>query len=235
MASNQKSKSNAKYERSKYKLSQPVRCCMHGHKCSVALNTMSTETLTRSEKSSESISLENEQQLFVFRLQRSESFANFKFTRFLGQEYICEREPAKREELNRMKHSVVLENNSAFPMKRYYIGIVTPRTAELFVSRNTAFRVYHTLKEPNDTTIPLCIVYKNSCGNFYHYLIKERFDRNLHVSLLHVDYGDETPPEFIGIEALVKYYTIYASLHSFSLASGLCVDVFPWWNEVNKV
>ncbi|EFO15720.2 hypothetical protein LOAG_12789 [Loa loa] len=81
----------------------------------------------------------------------------------------------------------------------------------------------------------LCIVYKNSRGDFHHYLIKERFDENLGTNLLYVDCGDEEPPEFIGIEALIKYYTIYASLHSFSLANGLNVDVFPWWHLISNV
>ncbi|CAG9540506.1 unnamed protein product [Cercopithifilaria johnstoni] len=199
---------------------------MHGYKCSIALN-MSMETLNRSEESSESTSPEKE---WPFRLQREKSFTNFKFTRFLGQEYICERGPVEEEELTKTKESAVLEDSPAFPIKRYYIGIVTPETAELFVSRNTAFRVYHSLKEIINKKISLCIVYKNSCGNFYHYLIKERYDKNLRTRLLYVDYGDEAPPEFISIGALIKHYTIYASLHSFSLASGLSVDVFPWWN-----
>ncbi|KAM3716447.1 hypothetical protein ACO02O_00613 [Dirofilaria immitis] len=185
-----------------------IKCCMHGHKCPIALMTMSTETLTRSEQSSE-------------------------FTRLLGDEYICERDVIK-EKSSKTKESEITADNSVFPLKRYYIGIVTPQTAELFISRNTAFRIYHSLKEIHDTTILLCIVYKNSRGDFYHYLIKERYDENLHADLLHVDYGDEKAPEFIGIEALIKYYTIYASLHSFSTANGLSVDVFPWWCLMTK-
>uniref|UniRef100_A0A0R3RSR2 Uncharacterized protein n=1 Tax=Elaeophora elaphi TaxID=1147741 RepID=A0A0R3RSR2_9BILA len=161
-------------------------------------------------------------------------FANFKFIRFLGQEYICEAETIKGES-SETKESEVFEDNLTFPMKRYYIGIVTPQTAELFVSRNTAFRVYHSLKAINDNQISLCIVYKNSRGNFYHYLIKERFDENLRTSLLYVDCDDEAAPEFIGIAALIKYYTVYASLHSFSLASGLSVDIFPWWHLISDI
>ncbi|VBB25355.1 unnamed protein product [Acanthocheilonema viteae] len=124
---------------------------------------MSTETLTRSEKSPESVSLEKKWSR-AFRLQRAKSFINFKFAQFLGQEYICE-----------------------------------GKTTKEGISRN-------------------------------HYLIKERFDKNLRVNLLYVDCGDETPPEFVGIKALIKHYTVYASLHSFSLANGLSVDVFPWWH-----
>ncbi|VIO99476.1 protein B0207.11, putative [Brugia malayi] len=224
---------NIKRGPSKCDSNKPIKCCVHGDKCSIGLKTMSTETLTRSEKSSESISFE-EQEPIVFRLQRAESFTKFKFTRFLGHEYICERNEIEKDS-RKMKESKSIEDNSAFPMKRYYIGIVTPQTAELFVSRNTAFRLYHSLKEINDEKVPLCIVYKNSRGDFYHYLIRERFDKNLHTDLLYVDCGDEEPPEFIGIEALIKYYTVYASLHSFSLANGLSVDVFPWWHLISNV
>ncbi|KAM3716446.1 UPF0328 protein [Dirofilaria immitis] len=209
-----------------------IKCCMHGHKCPIALMTMSTETLTRSEQSSENLSCK-EKGPPLFRLQRAESFAQFQFTRLLGDEYICERDVIK-EKSSKTKESEITADNSVFPLKRYYIGIVTPQTAELFISRNTAFRIYHSLKEIHDTTILLCIVYKNSRGDFYHYLIKERYDENLHADLLHVDYGDEKAPEFIGIEALIKYYTIYASLHSFSTANGLSVDVFPWWCLMTK-
>ncbi|MCP9257063.1 hypothetical protein DINM_000304 [Dirofilaria immitis] len=188
-----------------------IKCCMHGHKCPIALMTMSTETLTRSEQSSENLSCK-EKGPPLFRLQRAESFAQFQFTRLLGDEYICERDVIK-EKSSKTKESEITADNSVFPLKRYYIGIVTPQTAELFISRNTAFRI---------------II------NFSHYLIKERYDENLHADLLHVDYGDEKAPEFIGIEALIKYYTIYASLHSFSTANGLSVDVFPWWCLMTK-
>ncbi|KAL3986001.1 hypothetical protein ACH3XW_40980 [Acanthocheilonema viteae] len=229
MASNQNQNSNAKCKPWKYGSSQPIECCMHGYKCSIALKTMSTETLTRSEKSPESVSLEKKWSR-AFRLQRAKSFINFKFAQFLGHEYICEGKTTKEGISRKIKESVIREDNSAFPIKRYYIGIVSSQTAELFVSRNTAFRVYHSLNEINDKEISLCIVYKNSCGKFHHYLIKERFDKNLRVNLLYVDCGDETPPEFVGIKALIKHYTVYASLHSFSLANGLSVDVFPWWH-----
>uniref|UniRef100_A0A2K6WD31 SH2 domain-containing protein n=1 Tax=Onchocerca volvulus TaxID=6282 RepID=A0A2K6WD31_ONCVO len=224
---------NTKCEPWRCASSEPVKCCVHGHKCSIALKTVSTETLTRSEQSSASRAHEGEGP-HLLRLQRANSFTEFKFTRLLGQEYICERNAAKMES-SKIKESDTIDDNLADPLKRYYIGIVTPQTAELFISRNTAFRIYHSLKEMKDTKILLCIVYKNSHGDFYHYLIKERFDENLRTNLLYVDCGDKEPPEFISVEALVKYYTIYASLYSLPMANELSVDVFPWWYLMNKV
>ncbi|VDM28768.1 unnamed protein product [Toxocara canis] len=66
-----------------------------------------------------------------------------------------------------------------------------------------------------------------------HYPIVERFDDNVKASLLHVDYGDDRCPEFMRLGALIKYYCIYASLHSYSQNSGLTADVFPWWLQMD--
>ncbi|VDN03423.1 unnamed protein product [Thelazia callipaeda] len=206
-------------------VAEKVECCLHGYKCSIALKTMSTETLTRTQKIDISSSRKKTAR---FQLQRGESFAKFKFTQLLGQEYICEKGIVSKK--SKGEKTKTIEESSAFPLRRYYIGIVTPHTAELFVSRNTAFRIYHSLDEVKEMKLQLCIIYKTSRGDFYHYRIKEQFDAIFQRDILYVDCGEEESPKFLGIEALIKYYSIYASLHSFSSSKGLNIDIFPWWN-----
>ncbi|VDK65336.1 unnamed protein product [Anisakis simplex] len=57
---------------------------------------------------------------------------------------------------------------STCPLKRYYIGVVSRKTSEMFVWRNTAFRVYHEISEhdSSNSEYPLYIVYKNSRGKY---------------------------------------------------------------------
>uniref|UniRef100_A0A915C6L3 Envelope protein n=1 Tax=Parascaris univalens TaxID=6257 RepID=A0A915C6L3_PARUN len=101
-----------------------------------------------------------------------------------------------------------VDPKSTCPLKRYYIGIVSRKTSEMFVWRNTAFRVYHEFNENDSISneLPLSIVYRNSRGEYFHYPIKERYDEIVRAVLLYVDYGDDRCPEFMRLGALIKYY-----------------------------
>ncbi|KHN81006.1 hypothetical protein Tcan_15611 [Toxocara canis] len=73
-----------------------------------------------------------------------------------------------------------VDPKSTCPLKRYYIGIVTRKTSEMFVWRNTAFRVYHemTKGDSTDNELPLYIVYKNSRGQYFIYASLHSYSQN---------------------------------------------------------
>ncbi|KAH7729005.1 hypothetical protein AAVH_03378 [Aphelenchoides avenae] len=119
------------------------------------------------------------------------------------------------------------------PISRYYIGMSSCSTAEKFVRKKTAFRIYHRqVSGRSQKELPLYVVYRASTGEFFHYPIMERPDE-LHGKLLYVDYGDSDPPEFVSLSSLVKYYTTYCVLRQESGDgednSSVNIDVFPWW------
>uniref|UniRef100_A0A0M3IQX0 USP domain-containing protein n=1 Tax=Ascaris lumbricoides TaxID=6252 RepID=A0A0M3IQX0_ASCLU len=152
------------------------------------------------------------------KLQHSQSFTEVRYKPLNAMVKSTDDSNDGSEESKHGKSELILgfspssvDPKSTCPLKRYYIGIVTRKTSEMFVWRNTAFRVYHEFNEKDsiNNELPLYIVYRNSRGEYFHYPIKERFDEIVHAVLLHVEYGDDRSPEFMRLGALIKYYRFF--------------------------
>ncbi|VDM36707.1 unnamed protein product [Toxocara canis] len=140
-------------------------------------------------------------------------------------------------------------SNSSFTysiqlVRNYYIGATTPKRAEDYVHECTSFRIYHALQQTTEETLQkmelaakesipgalqLYVVYKTSNGTFCHYKIVDASPPNSLERMFTVDYGDSHAPRFISLYSLVRYYSLYASLHSDCDSDAIQADVFPCW------